>query len=306
MKNRNKQLHGKRDSIGVFDIINTILVVLITVITIYPLYFTVIASFSSPTEVASGNTLLWFKEFTLDHYKYVFQEKALWVGYKNTIVYTLLGTIYNLVLTIPAAYVLSKRHLPFRGAISWYFFLTMYIGGGIIPQYFLIKNLGLLDNPLALIVGTGVSCSNLIITRQYFQSSIPQDIYDAAYIDGANDWQAFCRIAMPLAKPILAVMALYYGVTRWNSYYNALLFIRSDDYKPLQLVLREVLINNQLSVMDMTTGGAEDIAYLLERAQVAEGMKYAIVFIASAPLLIIYPFLQKYFTKGIMVGSVKG
>lgn len=305
MKRHNKLGKG-RDPITLFDVIVTVLVILITVITIYPLYFVVIASFSSPTEVASGNTLLWFKDFTLDHYKYVFREKALWTGYRNTIIYTILGTLYNLVLTIPAAYVLSKKHLPFRGVISWYFFITMYIGGGIIPQYFLIKNLGLLDNPLALIVGTGVSCSNLIITRQYFQSSIPQDIYDAAYIDGANDWQAFCRIAMPLAKPILAVMALYYGVTRWNSYYNALLFIRSDEYKPLQLVLREILINNQISVLDMSTGGGENIAYMLERAQVAEGMKYAIVFIASAPLLIIYPFLQKYFTKGIMLGSVKG
>ena len=305
MKKHNKLGKG-RDPITRFDIVVTVLVVLITVVTIYPLFFVVIASFSSPTAVASGQTLFWVKDFTLDHYKYVLQEKALWTGYRNTIIYTILGTLYNLVLTIPAAYVLSKKHLPFRGVISWYFFITMYIGGGIIPQYFLIKNLGLLDNPLGLIVGTGVSCSNLIITRQYFQSSIPQDIYDAAYIDGANDWQAFCRIAMPLAKPILAVMALYYGVTRWNSYYNALLFIRSDEYKPLQLVLREILINNQISVLDMSTGGGENIAYMLERAQVAEGMKYAIVFIASAPLLIIYPFLQKYFTKGIMLGSVKG
>ena len=300
-----KSIRNGRDPITFFDVIVTVVVLLITILTIYPLYFVVIASFSSPTEVASGNTLLWFKGFTLDHYKYVFQEKALWVGYRNTIIYTVLGTLYNLVMTIPAAYVLSKKHLPFRGVISWYFFITMYIGGGIIPQYFLIKNLGLLDNPLALVVGTGVSCSNLIITRQYFQSSIPQDIYDAAYIDGASDWHAFYKIALPLAKPILAVMTLYYGVTRWNSYYNALLFIRSDSYKPLQLVLREILINNQISVMDMA-GSGEDIAYMLERAQVAEGMKYAIVFIASAPLLIIYPFLQKYFTKGIMMGSVKG
>ena len=300
-----KSIRKGRDPITFFDVIVTVVVLLITILTIYPLYFVVIASFSSPTEVASGNTLLWFKGFTLDHYKYVFQEKALWVGYRNTIIYTVLGTLYNLVMTIPAAYVLSKKHLPFRGVISWYFFITMYIGGGIIPQYFLIKNLGLLDNPLALVVGTGVSCSNLIITRQYFQSSIPQDIYDAAYIDGASDWHAFYKIALPLAKPILAVMTLYYGVTRWNSYYNALLFIRSDSYKPLQLVLREILINNQISVMDMA-GSGEDIAYMLERAQVAEGMKYAIVFIASAPLLIIYPFLQKYFTKGIMMGSVKG
>lgn len=300
-----RKLKNGRDPITTFDVVVAVVVVLITVLTIYPLYFIIVASFSSPTQVAAGNTLFWFQDFTLDHYKYVFQEKALWTGYRNTIIYTLLGTMYNLVLTIPAAYVLSKKHLPFRGTISWYFFITMYIGGGIIPQYFLIKNLGLLDSPLALIVGTGVSCSNLIITRQYFQSSIPQDIYDAAYIDGANDWEAFCRIALPLAKPILAVMALYYGVTRWNSYYNALLFIRSDEFKPLQLVLREILINNQISVMDMA-GSGEDIAYMLERAQLAEGMKYAIVFVASAPLLIIYPFLQKYFTKGIMLGSVKG
>ena len=305
MKKQNRIVKG-RDPITLFDVIVTILVILITLVTIYPLYFTIVASFSSPTEVASGNTLLWFKGFTLDHYKYVLQEKALWTGYRNTIIYTILGTLYNLVMTIPAAYVLSKRKLPFRGVISWYFFITMYIGGGIIPQYFLIKNLGLLDNPLSLIIGSGISCSNLIITRQYFQSSIPSDIYDAAYIDGASDWQAFKRIALPLAKPIIAVMALYYGVTRWNSYYGALLYIRSDEYKPLQLVLREILINNEISVLDMTSSGAEDIAYMLERAQVAEGMKYAIVFIASLPLLIIYPFLQKYFTKGIMLGSVKG
>lgn len=289
-----------------FDILVAAIGVLIAVLVAYPLYFCIIASFSSPTEVATGNTMFWIKGFTLDHYGYVFRERSLWVGYRNTVIYTLLGTIYNLVLTIPAAYVLSKRELPFKNVLLWYFLITMYIGGGIIPQYFLIKNLGLLDSPLSLIVGTGVSASNLVITRSYFRNSIPGELYEATWIDGGSEFRTFLHVALPLSKPITAVMALYYGVTRWNSYYNALLFIRSDDFKPLQLVLREILVNNQISVLDMSTADTSSIAYMLERAQVAEGMKYAIVFIASAPLLIAFPFVQKHFTKGIMMGSVKG
>lgn len=303
---QNKNTVKKRRKISAFDIINILLVVLITVVTIYPLYFCIIASFSSPNEVALGHTLLWIKDFTLDSYKYVMQESRLWVSYRNTIIYTIFGTLYNLVLTIPAAYVLSKKYLPFRNVLSWYFFITMYIGGGIIPQYFLVKNLGLIDHPLALIVGSGVSCANLIMTRQYFQSSIPESLYESARIDGATEWCAFRKIAMPLAKPIIAVMTLYYGVTRWNSYYNALLYIRSDEYKPLQLVLREILMNNQLSILDLSGTDADTMQLLVQRATAAEGMKYAIVFIASLPLLIVYPFVQKYFVKGVMVGSVKG
>lgn len=296
----------KLKGVGTFDIINTVLVLIITVIVIYPLYFCVIASFSDPQEVALGRTLLWIKKFTVEPYQYVFREKQLWIGYRNSIIYMLLGTLYNLVLTIPAAYVLTKKYLPFRNVISWFFFITMYFSGGMIPTYLLIKDLNLIDNPLVLIIGAGVSCYNLIVTRQYFSTSIPQDIYEAAYIDGASELRCFSKIAMPLAKPIVAVMALYYGVAHWNSYYNALLYIRNKSYYPLQLVLRGILISNELSMNSIENADADTVAYLVHRAQMAQGMKYAIVFIASAPLLIAYPFLQKYFTKGIMIGSVKG
>lgn len=296
----------KRKKVQLFDVVNAILVFLITVITIYPLYFCVVASFSNPNEVALGNTLLWVKDFTLDIYKFVIQEEQLWIGYRNSLIYLVLGTLYNLVLTIPAAYVLTKQYLPFRNILSWYFFITMYVSGGMIPNYLLRKDLNLIDNPLVLILGAGVSCYNLIVTRQYFSSSIPSDIYEAAYMDGASEMQCFVKIAMPLAKPIIAVMALYYGVGHWNSYYNALIYIRDNAYYPLQLVLRNILLNNQLNMNNLENVEAETLEYMVYRSQMAQGMKYAIVFIASAPLLIVYPFIQKHFTKGIMIGSVKG
>ena len=296
----------KKKKIGAFDMVNTILVILITLVTIYPLYFCVIASFSDPQQVALGNTMFWIKDFTLEPYQYVLRESRIWIGYRNSIIYMFFGTLYNLVLTIPAAYVLTKSYLPFRNVLSWYFFITMYFSGGMIPTYLLMKDLNLIDNPLALILGAGVSCYNLIVTRQYFASSIPNDIYEAAYMDGASEWKCFVKIAIPLAKPIIAVMALYYGMAHWNSYYYALLYIRNVDYYPLQLVLRGILISNELSLNAMENADAETMAYLVRKAQIAQGMKYAIVFIASAPLLVAYPFLQKYFTKGIMIGSVKG
>ncbi len=291
---------------SIFDAINTLLVVLITLITIYPLYFCIIASFSDPYKVAQGEVLFWIKDFTVNAYRYVFEEKQLWIGYRNTIIYTLLGTLYNLVLTIPAAYVLTKQYLPFRNIISWFFFITMYLSGGMIPSYLLVKDLGLINTPFVLIIGAGVNCYNMIVTRQYFSSSIPQDIFEAAYIDGASETKCFRTIALPLAKPIIAVMALYYGVAHWNSYYNALLYIRDKALYPLQLVLRGILITNELSINSLETADAETVAYMVQRAHMAQGIKYAIVFIASFPLLVAYPFLQKHFTKGIMVGSVKG
>lgn len=297
---------SKLKKYSLFDYINTLLVILITFLIAYPLYFCVIASFSGPKEVALGNTLLWVKDFTTEAYKYVMAEEQLWIGYRNTILYTVLGTLYNLVLTIPAAYVLTKKYMPFHNIISWYFFITMYFSGGMIPTYLLIKSLKLINNPLVLIIGVGVSCYNLIVTRQYFASSIHPEIYEAAHIDGASEWKCFTKIAMPLAKPIIAVMTLYYGVGHWNTYHNALLYIHKKKYYPLQLVLRNILISGDIAVLDMVMEDADTVEYLMHRTQIAQSMKYSIVFIASAPLLVAYPFLQKYFAKGIMVGSVKG
>lgn len=289
-----------------FDIAVTVLVLIITVIIAYPLYFCIIASFSDIHAVVRGETLLWIKDFTTEAYEYVFKEKELWIGYRNTIFYTLFGTIYNLVLTLPVSYAMTKKNMPFRNALSWYFFITMYLSGGMIPTYMLYKNLGLINNPLALVLGIGVNCYNMIVARQYFSSTIPEDLYDAAYIDGASEFKVFTQIALPLAKPIIAVLVLYYAVGHWNSYYNALLYIHDKALHPLQLVLRSILINNSMTLDLSATMDAEAVAYMLHRQDVAEAMKYAIVIIASAPLLALYPFLQKYFTKGIMIGSVKG
>ncbi len=299
--------HSKLKRITLFDVVNTSLVVLLTLLIIYPLYFCVIASFSDPTQVAAGRTLVWIRDFTTDAYRNILKESKLWMGYRNTIIYTVLGTMYNLVLTIPAAYVLTKKYLPFRGIISWFFFLTMFIGGGLVPSYLLMSSLHLVNSPLSMILGTGVSCYNLIVTRQYFSTSIHPDIYDAAYIDGAGEWQCLSRIALPLAKPILAVMTLYYGVGHWNDYYTALIYLHKEKYYPLQLVLRNILITNQTMILDGTSG--KDVAtmeYLLNKAHAAQGMKYSIIFIASLPLLVAYPFVQKYFAQGVMIGSVKG
>lgn len=298
-------LHHKKKT-SLFDIINNLLVILITFVVLYPLYFCVIASFSAPVEVSSGNTLLWVKDFSLEAYKLILEETQLWTGYRNTIIYTVLGTLYNLLLTIPTAYVLSKNYLPFRGTLSWYYFITMYIGGGMIPTYLLMKSLNLINNPLALIIGAGVSCYNMIITRQYFSTSIHPDIYEASYIDGASEWRCFCKIAMPLAKPIIAVMTLYYGVGHWNSYYNALLYIYKKEHYPLQMVLRNILISNQLSMANLENLAGDELEYMVYRAQMAQGMKYSIVIVSSLPLILIYPFIQKYFAKGVMIGSVKG
>jgi putative aldouronate transport system permease protein len=296
---------NKRKKIELFDVVNVALVLGTTLAVLYPLYFCVIASLSSPSEIALGNVIVWIKNFTIDSYKFVFKESQIWVGYKNTIIYTIFGTLYNLVLTVPAAYVMSKRNLPFGKAINWYFFLTMYVGGGLIPQYILVKSLGLIDNPLSQIVGVGVGYYNLTITKQYFQSSISHELYDAAYIDGASEWKAFKNVALPLAKPIITVLTLYCGTSRWNSYFSALMFIQDSNYYPLQLVLRNILIKNQVS-LDLGPSAGDDLAYLIQRAQQVEGMKYAIVIIASLPLLMLFPFVQKYFEKGTMVGSVKG
>ena len=295
----------KRKKVELFDVVNVSLVIATTLLVLYPLYFCVIASFSAPSEIALGNVVAWVKGFTLDSYKYMFQESQLWVGYRNTIIYTVLGTLYNLVQTVPAAYFMSKRNVPFGKAINWYFFLTMYVGGGLIPQYILIKNLGLINNPLSQIIGVGVGYYNLTITKQYFSTSISQNLYDAAYIDGASEWKAFINVALPLAKPIVTVLTLYCGTSRWNSYFSALMFIQDSKYFPLQLVLRNILVKNQVSI-DMGPTSGDDLAYLIQRAQQVVGMKYAIVIIASLPLLLLFPFAQKYFEKGTMTGSVKG
>ena len=283
--------------------------ILLIILILYPLYFTVIASVSDPNEVASGSVVLFPKGITLDAYKNVFINSEIWIGYRNTVFYTVLGTLMNLILTIPTAYVLSKKYLSGRNILSWYFLFTMYFGGGMIPTYLIIRDLNLLNQPYTLIVLGGLSVFNMIVCRIYFETSIPSELYESARIDGASDFRMFFQIALPLAKPILAVMALFYGVGRWNDYFTALIYTTDKSLAPLQLVLRRILILNESMIQQIMSGqmlGAEDLAEQVRRAHMAQSMKYALIFISSLPLLIAYPFVQKYFVKGVMIGSLKG
>lgn len=298
-------LQSKSDKI--FEAVNCFLLLILTLVMIYPLYFVLIASFSEPSEVAKGMVIFTPKGFSITAYKNILKEANVWIGYRNTIFYTIFGTVYNLVLTIPSAYVLTKRHLPGRMILTWFFFITMYFSGGMIPTYLTIKQLGLINSPWVMVLGTGVSCWNLIVTRQFFSSSIPDELYESASIDGASDFHMFFRIAIPLAAPIIAVMALFYGVGHWNSYYRALLYIRTTKFYPLQLVLRNILISNEMALAAAELEGDSDaIVAAVQRAYMAESMKYALIFVASFPMLCAYPFVQKHFVKGIMIGAVKG
>ena len=295
----------------VFDVFNTIFMVVLMFVILYPLYFTIIASFSDPYAVVNGKVVFWPINPTLEPYQNVFKENRIWIGYRNNLINVPLGTLWNLILTLPTAYVLSKKKLHGRGMFATYFLIPMYFGGGLVPTYMQIKGMGLVNTPYTLIVLSGLSIYNMIVSRVFFQTSIPEDIYESATIDGASDFRQFFQMALPLAKPIIAVMALFYAVGRWNDYFTALIFISDNNLQPLQIILRGILLLNQTALANLNTQnlGQDDIEYMLTLARqvyMAEGMKYSLIFISSAPLLIAYPFVQKYFVKGIMIGSLKG
>ena len=302
-KNRNRIRMDRSSRIYTFIIYA--LVTVTTLVVAYPLYFAIVASFSDPNAVAMGDTVFWFKGFTLEPYQAIIKEPILLTGYRNSLIYMVFGTAYNMMLTIPAAYVLSKKNLPGRKGIMWYFLITMYVGGGLIPTYLWYKQLGLVNNPLVMIVGQGVSAYNMIVARQFFMTSIPDSLYEAAEIDGASEIKSFFRIALPLAKPIIAVITLYYAFAKWNSYYAALVYLRPQKYWPLQLALRQILITNESAFADMSDISNTDADFMLRKMYMVRAMKYAVIMVASVPMLIFYPFVQKYFTKGVMIGSVK-
>ena len=298
-----------RESFGdrLFSAVNICLLVLLVVVMIYPLYFTVIASVSDPFKVVTGQVYLLPKGFNIEAYENVFKDARVWSGYRNTVFYTVAGTLLNLLLTIPGAYVWSKKDLFGRQVLAAYLLIPMYFSGGLVPTYLQVKSLGLLNRPITLAVLGGVSVYNMILARVYFQNSIPNSLYESATIDGASEWDNFVSIALPLAKPIIAVVTLYYAVSRWNEYYNALIYISNSDYYPLQMQLRNILLLNQ-NLADITTQtmGGSELEEFERRQYMAMTMKYALIYIASAPLLIAYPFVQKHFVKGVMIGSIKG
>lgn len=282
-----------------FDSLNVLLMVLLIIITLYPLWHVLNASLSDSNRLMAHSGLLLLPDgFNLDSYKLVLSNPSILSGYRNTLVIVVLGTALNLLFTILGAYTLSRKSFMLRNPVMLAIVFTMFFNGGIIPTYLLINNtLHLGDNLLALIVPGLVSSYNLIIMRTAFQG-ISESLLESARIDGAGEMRILWRIVVPLSMPVIAVMILFYGVGHWNSWFSAILYIRDRDLYPLQLVLREILIQN--STDSMTTSAA-----MGDKEAIGESVKYATVMVATLPILFIYPFLQKYFVKGVMIGAIK-
>ncbi|MGN0777132.1 MAG: carbohydrate ABC transporter permease [Candidatus Ventricola sp.] len=293
-----------KDTLGdrIFNIVNLVMLGAVALVVLYPLYFVVIASFTDPNIVNSGTLLLYPVKFYAKGYEKIFAYSQLWVGYRNSLVYMVLGTSVNLIVTIPGAYALSRKDFVGRGPLLKIFAFTMFFSGGLIPSYIINSSLGLRNNLWAMILPGALSVWNMLIARTFFESTIPGELLDAAHIDGCSDFRFFFQIALPLSKALLAVITLYYAVGHWNGYFHALIYLNKESQFPLQLVLRNLLIINQVSTM---AGGAE-MMDMAERLKLVEQLKYGIIVVSSLPLMILYPFLQRFFTKGVLVGSIKG
>lgn len=291
----------------IFEVVNGILLAMAFVVIVYPLVFVLSASFSSPKAVASGEMLLLPKGVTLQGYRQIFQYQEIWTGYANTLFYTVLGTMINLFVTIPCGYALSRRDMPLRGALMVYFMITMYFNSGIIPHYLNVRSMGLLNTRTILLVGGAVSVYNLIVCRSFFGTSIPWALHEAARIDGASDARTFVDIVLPLSRPILVVIALYCAVAHWNSYFTAMVYIQDRKLFPLQLFLREILLKSQAATaMLSNTADAEAAMELYAQQEAANQIKYGVIVVSTLPMMMVYPWLQRFFAKGVMIGSVKG
>ncbi len=299
-----KAIKRKRlNSDKVFDAVNLLIMLALLVIFIWPLWFVVIASISDPGQVWQGNVILFPKGITLDAYEEVIQYKSIWTGYRNTLLYTVLGTAINMVLTVCAAYPLSRKDFPPRKILIIVLMLTMYFSGGLIPTYLVVNRLGLIDTIWAMMVPNALSVFNIIVTRTYFMNSIPEELREAAQLDGAGTVQYLFRVVLPLSKPILAVIGLFYAVGHWNDFYSALIYINSQQLLPLQSVLRKLLLTTQMTLQISSSMSPDEI---MRKTQLAQTLKYSSIIVSTVPVLCLYPLVQKHFVKGIMIGSVKG
>lgn len=296
----NPKANGRGDR--VFECSVYTILTIIMLVTLYPLLYIVSASFSDPLAIMKGHLWLWPQDFTLNSYQKVFQNQDIWMGYRNSLIYLIVGTAINIVFTTMGAYSLSRRDLKGRHVLSLIFTFTLIFNGGLVPTYLTYKNmLGLYDNLWVMVIPGAISVWNMIVMRTYFQTSIPFELQEAAFIDGCSNIGTLIRIVLPLSMPIIAVMTMYYGVAHWNSYFPALIYLDDHSRLPLQMVIRNLLIQEDMSSM---TGG--DGASLMDQIVQAEGMKYAVIVVSSLPMLIMYPLMQKHFVKGVMMGAIKG
>ena len=292
----NKQ---KQFSEHMFDFFVYGVAILLILVILYPLWFVIIASFSNPADVANGNVWLLPKEWKLEGYQKLFEQPLFWRGYFNTILYTLLGTAVALFVNIPAGYALSRKDLFGRKWVSIFIIVPMFISGGLIPTYLVVKQVGLVNTFWVMVVPFAVSSYNIIVARTFFNNNIPDGLWEAAQIDGCSTVRYFFSIVIPLSKAILAVIGLWTAVGIWNSWFNALIYLTDENLQPLQLILRRLLINNQM-LQSQATGELAS-----ELRATADMMKYAAIVVSTAPIMMLYPFLQKYFNKGVMIGAIK-
>lgn len=283
-----------------FDIILNIVSAIIIFIIAYPLYFIVIASISNPEAVVTGQVSFLPVGFSLDSYKMVLEERKIWIGYRNTIFYTIVGTAINMILTVLAAYPLSRKDMPCRRLLGFVVTFTMMFSGGMIPVYLVVKDLRLTDTIWAMLIPGAIATYNLLVMKNYFQSSIPGELTEAAFIDGCSDFRLLRSIILPLSVPIIAVVLLFYAVAHWNEFFRAILYLRDQELYPLQIILREILLQNSLEAVGGDTIG------MYEKVMKGETMKYAVILISSLPVLAMYPLVQKHFVHGMMSGAVKG
>ncbi len=305
-KNPNKIKQGWDDRL--FDVINYALLTLIFLFFTYPLWFILIASVSDPTAVATGQVAIWPIGFETKGYERVLANADVWTGYANTILYTIGGTILNVIVTAMAGYALSRRDLKGRTQMTLILIVTMYFSGGMIPQYLNVRDMGLTNTRLIMMLIGLVNVSNVVVTRNFFRSSIPWELHEAAFIDGASDFKVFLNVIIPLAKPILAMITINYAVVHWNDFMNARIYLKDQELYPLQMILREILLKTNIDSTAIGTEDAESVISMILEQRVADQMKYALIVVATVPMLAVYPFLEKYFSKsrGVMVGGVKG
>lgn len=291
-----KQSTGDR----IFDVFNHIILSFVILLVLYPLVYVASSSISDPMAVMQGKVWLWPVGLNFGAYAKVFENQDILNGYINTIFYTAAGTTLNLLMTIAGAYPLSRKNFRGRNVIMMFITFTMFFNGGLIPTYMLVKQLGLVDNFFVMILPGAVSVYNLIIMRTYFMNSIPNELYESAQIDGCANIKMLIKIVLPLSKPIIAVMLLFYGVGHWNTFFNALIYLSDHKKYPLQLILREILVQTQMS--SMVDNGME----VSQQQLYIESIKYSVIIVSSLPVLIVYPFIQKHFVKGVMIGAIKG
>ena len=290
-----------RDRDKAFIILVYVLLSAVMLIVLYPLIYIISASFSDPQAVVSGKVVLWPVDVTLRGYKAVFKNPKIITGFINSFIYMGVGTVVNLIMTMLCAYPLSRKEFTARNKIAALFVFTMYFSGGLMPTYMIVNKLGLINTRWAMIIPSAMSTYNMIIARTYMVNSIPDELYEAAQIDGCSPFKYLLKVVVPLCKPILAVLTLYYGIAKWNNYFDAMLYINDASLQPLTIVLREILIQNQIDPTMLT-----DASALSKLQGMTELLKYAVIVVASVPVLAIYPFVQKYFVKGVTIGAVKG